>query len=336
MSDPPLAASDRERILNAARDSSLVLIGGQAIEAWARYLDISALQSTGDVDFQGSATDAQRLARGLAYPLQLFQPKDLTSLVGVLKFTDETGVSRAIDVLRSPHGLAHDDVSRHALGLETAHGSRLRLMHPADCVISKLANLELPNKQCPSDRFQAELSLRIATAYFDWALSGDFKPQDVRSHRHHAKRLHAFARSDAGCHAFKHHGLDAFEVVRPRVPMDTDFAERLYPKLRADLDQLQAQLAPQHHEVSRFVREQSEGKGALRAQRYSDRKQAFVVERSVGGNGNLVVLTDALGTSVCASMPSRRALLDLSPGTEVTIDAGGRVGVLRERGGRDR
>lgn len=334
MIKPPLRPDDLERVFRAAsEDDHLIVIGGQSLAVWAAALGFKELPTSADVDFQGNVNDARHLQAALQYPLELMHTNDRTTLVGVLTFHDAAGESRQVDVLRSPAGLRAEDVDRNALKLPLPSGGTLRVLHPNDCVISKLTNLSLPNKQESSDFLQAELSLQIAKGYWSRRLADPPSPKRAaREYRHHALRLHDFALSNYGKHAFKHHGHDAFDVVRPHPQCDPDFRERLYPRLRTEVNELQAKIAPNAHAVQVFLRSPKGRTVPMRTARLADYGQTFSFEEQIEAAVPLLVLRSPDGIRICCAAPSRSFVNNLEPDSPVELSRSGRVRAPSARG----
>jgi hypothetical protein len=112
----PLRDEEVRRILGLleplSADRSIVLVGGQAVVFWTRFLgerssDVAAFTSlvSKDIDFEGSARAARRAADLLAARVRLASIDDHTPNTGIVLFLDADGVEREIDFIDEPLGL---------------------------------------------------------------------------------------------------------------------------------------------------------------------------------------------------------------------------------------
>lgn len=105
---PPLRHEEVQRILGLleplSADRSIVLVGGQAVAFWTRFLqerssEIAALAplTSKDIDFEGSARAVQRTADLLGGRMRLASMDDHTPNTGIVIFVDADGIEREID-----------------------------------------------------------------------------------------------------------------------------------------------------------------------------------------------------------------------------------------------
>lgn len=155
----PLSARDVLALLARLGDvtEQLVLVGGQAINVWAEFylaqgrageLAADAPFVSKDIDFCASRaamqTFAARLPKARARVATL---DDATSQVGLVQFVDEAGQERQIDFLGAPFGMNAKAVAVASIPLDVLDaggrptGHRLRVMHPIDCLESRIHNV---------------------------------------------------------------------------------------------------------------------------------------------------------------------------------------------------
>lgn len=153
---PPLRADEVVRILSVlvplTTDRSVVLVGGQAVAFWARFLGVEAggaegqLLASKDVDFEGGGDAARTAARLLGGTLRLPTMDDHTPNAAVVLFQDSDGVPRRIDFLVAPIGLDASDVRRTAVALELGAGDSpvsIAVMHPERVMESRICNVQI-------------------------------------------------------------------------------------------------------------------------------------------------------------------------------------------------
>lgn len=154
---------------DGALDGTLV-VGGQAIQYWAGYFHIRPrLPSiTRDVDLFGTRQQAQRAAAQLALPHTLY-------VAGMDRATPNSAqlevqlVGHAqpvlVDFLVSVAGLNSPAMLRRAATVEIG-GVQVRVLHPLDCLASKLFNLKhFQDKRTPEGVEQGRLAIEIAKAF---------------------------------------------------------------------------------------------------------------------------------------------------------------------------
>lgn len=165
--------------------TAALLVGGQALALWVNALDIplpTALAGgvTVDVDFLGSAADARehhafleiataekRMRTEIHFP----QPFENTPNSAKITIFRASGIAAEIDYLSHLIGYAGKDEYRlkdRAIEITDLYfaGSSLRVMHPFDCLRSRLCNIySLPNKRNTIHVAQARLALAVMRAF---------------------------------------------------------------------------------------------------------------------------------------------------------------------------
>ena len=139
------------------RDSDgrpFLLIGGQAVNYWAeRYRSIEPslelLQpfTSEDIDFKGNRSDVELIAKQLNLKPAFPDPKEMTSLAGVIPFCID-GFDSCIEVVRTIPG-APSSAEEAAIEVEW-NGKQLRILDPVSLFASKLkllATVSQTNRQ---------------------------------------------------------------------------------------------------------------------------------------------------------------------------------------------
>jgi hypothetical protein len=173
MSDerPHLTAEQVVRILEIVQDTDAVIIGGQSINLWARHYerrdpDLAARGpfTSKDIDFYGNSDAASKLAQALGANLYLPQLDDQTPNAALVIGTlDDRKVE--IDFMRAVLGVEDASIKNNFVTLcgrnpQSGAEVRLMLLHPLDCLRSRLANINRLKRE-------DELSLRQAAIAID-------------------------------------------------------------------------------------------------------------------------------------------------------------------------
>jgi hypothetical protein len=151
---PPLTYEQTTRVLaRLAGVGDIVLVGGQAVNFWAgMYEDTTPeLADNGpytskDIDFAGSKEAVQECAARLGGRARLATLDDHSPSTGLVLFVDEDGYERQIDFLGMVAGVEDKkvfDTSFLATILDEngQPASRFRVMHPEQCLESRLYNV---------------------------------------------------------------------------------------------------------------------------------------------------------------------------------------------------
>ncbi len=159
MQPKPLSARDVVALLAHLGDVAerVVLVGGQAVNVWSEFyvaqgrgdeLVADAPFVSKDIDFCASRATVQlfaaRLPRGRA---KLASLDDATPHVGLVRFIDEAGDERQIDFLGAPFGMDAKSIEDASVPLDVLDaqgrptGHRFRVMHPIDCLESRVHNV---------------------------------------------------------------------------------------------------------------------------------------------------------------------------------------------------
>ena len=182
-SDDHLSESELAAILEAAQDVNAILIGGQSVAILARrYADklprkIDPIMSE-DIDFLGNATAAKTLASRFK-EAKVYLP---------IPFDDSTTSSAVVTAVVGEHSIKIDfmshivwvkskDIQARFLTLsgwtsETGEPVRILCLHPLDCLMNRLGNINVLGRSDEEALRSAEASVLILDAFIDEMLSG--------------------------------------------------------------------------------------------------------------------------------------------------------------------
>lgn len=208
-----------------------MLVGGQALALWVNALNVavpSALEGgvTVDVDFLGSAADARehhafleiataekKMWTEVHFPL----PFENTPNSAKITIFRESGIAAEIDYLSHIIGYVGKDEARlkaRAIEIKDLYfsGSSLKVMHPFDCLRSRLCNIySLPNKRNTIHVAQAHLSLEVMKAYI---LRLTAEEVDARAQLYPLlEEIVALASSRVGVDTFQNFGIDVLSCL---------------------------------------------------------------------------------------------------------------------------
>jgi hypothetical protein len=207
-----------ERILELA-GTGMILVGGQALAFWAAYYHTAApsIAITKDVDFLGTRTDVERLARGLGGKAVFPHKKDMTMLVGQVMRDLPGGNYVNIDVMFRVHGdITTAAINTRAVLAESPAG-RFRIMHPLDVLQGRLENVHgLRAKQDEHGVAQLRLAVEMVRKFVvdigsrEAAVANKAaRPVALR----HLARIEALALSDAGRKVATRYGVHVADAI---------------------------------------------------------------------------------------------------------------------------
>lgn len=210
-----------------------VLVGGQALAVWANALGILPAPPldvfvTSDIDFLGSAGVARELARKLHAELMVpsaDDPVQVNSAILVLR--DPKAGTVLVDFLNDVVGVEAAKIRKRALEVE-ALGSTFLVMHPVDCLTSRITNLQLlPSKRNEFGVAQARLSIQIVNKYIERVVA--------EGNRRHAldlsEHVGRLARSNAAGEVNAAYDIDVLDAI-PVDALPKQFVEKQWPQLR--------------------------------------------------------------------------------------------------------
>lgn len=254
---PPLTYEEVRRVLHLLEpllaDRRIVLVGGQAVAFWGRYLAPRSLELTAfgvltskDIDFEGSARSVTRAATLLAGRPKIATMDDNTPNTGIVLFTDSVGIPREIDFIDAPLGLDARDVRNTAvlLALDAEAGQppvELWVMHPERCMESRVINTTVLHTTAPLSIRQLAVSVLCAREWSSYLLDSDELPQEKRVKAVLKLNERIFKRC-MGDRRFRDvlydHNINPFQAVLAEHPLLPErFRERRYPQMRTLLEE---------------------------------------------------------------------------------------------------
>ena len=177
-------------IIKATETDNLLVVGGQSIFIWSEMYAAKSdwlannTPTSGDIDFMRNDKASQNLAAH--YQVPLIKPKGDDSTVSDARVNVPlNGRHVIVDFMRSVYGVADKELEKRAvvidLGVSSGDGKTLafRIMHPFDCLVSRLSNVNGPMRRIDShSRTQTEASLHVLKCHID-TLIEDGKPNEA-------------------------------------------------------------------------------------------------------------------------------------------------------------
>lgn len=222
----------------------LILVGGQAINAWAEALGIATEYEEGlygaavsdDIDFLGLAPAAIKLANAIGGDVKVAGMDDHTPNAAVVTF-DFDGETNTIDVLHSLKGFSDSGLQEvrdwaATPEMPAALDNKLRVMHPLHCLQAQLENVygslnrreEVGGERSANRvRMSCEIARRTINRYLDEAA--------VESARLMVERLYKLAPSRPALRARATDGIDLVEGHSRDAKLGGDFLEKRLPQL---------------------------------------------------------------------------------------------------------
>lgn len=224
-SDAEASAAQIPALLKLRPDA--VLVGGQALAVWAAALKIRPEAPldpyvTSDVDFLATQAVARELAEKLHARVLVPSPDDHAQVnSAVLVIGDKRVGHVLVDFLNQIAGLDTGKVKKRALEIE-AFDTVFRVMHPVDCLASRISNLQLlPEKRNEIGVAQTKLAIKIVRAFIEKVVQ--------EGNKRHALDLANFvgrlARSRAAVQVSVEHGINILDAI-PLEEMPAAFREK--------------------------------------------------------------------------------------------------------------
>ncbi len=263
---PPISAREVLELLARLGDVAdrIVLVGGQAVNIWSEYylaqgrapeLLADAPFTSKDIDFCGSHEAARlfaaRVRQGRA---KLATLDDATPNVGVVLYVDDGGHERVVDFLGAPFGMVGREVEQRSVRLDvldeagTSTGATYRVMHPVDCLESRVHNVMGLADAYDTPRGRRQLHASVVCArealadILDTPASDQFDP--VRIVLDLNERLFTFCLRDRhGRTVHQRTGIDPLDAVSVDPRLGERFIGVRLPQVRARVAALRAKLA---------------------------------------------------------------------------------------------
>lgn len=243
--EAPLAPDDVASVLRLCSPEG-VLVGGQALALWVDWLGVPvppALTAgiTTDVDFIGNAQLAKRLGRGLGWKTWIPSLDDVTIQIAKVTKTGPDGWVKQVDFLSGIVGLPTRAILKRVAQLEVDGVGTVTLLHPADVLESRVANLRfIPGKRTPAGLAQCRLAIEMVAAY----IRREIRTHGVRAGLKLLERVVDIAEDYPGLVVYVLYGIDVLGAV----PLDAfddarELHDKRWPQVQAELGRQRAALA---------------------------------------------------------------------------------------------
>lgn len=209
-----------------------VLVGGQSLVVWAHHFGIEPRYPlipfiSNDVDFLAGRHLAEEIAGQLGG--KLFVPKIDDHVIvntAVVTFGVDEDYER-VDFLANVAGMDSRKIRERAIAVK-AWNIEIHVMHPVDCLESRIHNLDLlPEKRNDVGIAQANLAIEIVRALIEEVLQ--------RGEERHALKLAEhigyLSRSREAANAFVSYGIEVLHAV-PIDLMPAGFQAKRWPQLQ--------------------------------------------------------------------------------------------------------
>lgn len=231
-SDARASAEQIPELLRQRPDA--VLVGGQALVVWSNVLGIKPSGPldpyvTSDIDFLGTRKVAEELGKRL-HTNVLAPPADDHVQVNsaVLLLGDKKSGQVIVDFLNAVVGLDSEKLKERAQEIE-AFGTTFKVMHPVDCLVSRIANLRsLPDKRNDAGIAQAKLAVQIVRAF----ISGVIRDGNERHALDLANFVERLAAKAQTAQVSAQYGIDVMESI-PVGEMPQAYREKQWPRAEA-------------------------------------------------------------------------------------------------------
>jgi hypothetical protein len=205
--------------------TEITLVGGQAVALWEHLLGLPQQTETVDIDFLGDASEALGLAEGLGLECRVPAMDDQTPNTAILVNPQGEVVA---DFLAYVVGVNETDIRKRRLPVTSASGHVFYVLHPFDCLASRLANTaSLPSKRTPQGYAQLRSAVAVCQAYIARLLGGNDEREAIRL----ANRVFDLALTDGAKRVYLGHDIDLLEAIPPISLFLTDsFREENHPR----------------------------------------------------------------------------------------------------------
>jgi hypothetical protein len=177
--DNHLSESECLDIIKATESDNLLVVGGQSIFIWAEMYSsknewlANNIPTSGDIDFMKNDTATINLASH--YQVPIVKPKGDDNTVSDARVNVPiNGRHVIVDFMRSVYGVPEKELEKRAvvldLGVSAGGGKTVsfRIMHPFDCVVSRLSNMNGPIRRVNAhSKTQTEASMHIFKCHLD-------------------------------------------------------------------------------------------------------------------------------------------------------------------------
>lgn len=220
--------------ISESESDKFVLIGGQALNFWAElYLDnkrdLAPLASK-DIDFlvNGSETDLIKMKEGFEGKLLLQDNIESVHCAVLIVENFQKKYEIQIDFLSAVHGLRIKDILRKVETVEF-HGKKLSILHPVDCLKSRINNLVSFGKTPHSIK-----QLRIAIKMIKMRIIDLINDGKIRSARNEIKMVFKILKRTRRERqiVFDEFDIDLFNAIPKDERLGADFIQKNYPQMK--------------------------------------------------------------------------------------------------------
>lgn len=229
-----LTPEEIEKILLTCGERAL-LVGGQALAAWALYFGIQPVgvlshSITTDAAFVGTSEAADALGRSLGHPWKVSKGTLDDAGGQVAKVYAKTSVGiKQVDFLSGIVGLDTERIRKRASHLSFPDGASVEILHPLDVLESRLRNIDsLPSKRNAIGVEQARLAVRVARAFIENGLDSGDRPREVRQA---IKRVENIALDPRLAPVAFTHDIDVLHAIPVERIQSPEFIEKQWPKV---------------------------------------------------------------------------------------------------------
>lgn len=195
-----------------------IIVGGQSLVGWCQVLEVpvpapkNTPYLTQDLDLLCTRNDAAWLAGQLGTELHQPTIDDATPQTGKLLYRPSlTRGLLVIDCLSGILGPSTEHVQKMAVTVDY-NGVRLNLLHPLQCLQSRVANLyHLKSKRDGNGVAQALVAVHVVRAYLEQQAASPHVPRVVMMRA--VRRLLGIARSSAGIFCFENYGVNPLHAI---------------------------------------------------------------------------------------------------------------------------
>ena len=241
----PLSQSERSEIIAAGPKG--ILVGGMALAFWADEFSVlpSGLLEAGitfDVDFLGTRKEAETTANQLAGLMpgrvEILLPdmdrQTANSAKILLQTFHDRTTALEIDYVSGLFGFTPEAEQRlrmRAFSVETSRGS-VKVMHPIDCLISRVMNLDgLPSKQNSAGVAQCRLAVAV-TRSFIHRVCGDPSKQAMKTALKAAEAVAELALLAPARRIAIEYGIDLLEAIPADRIRSEQFQLQRWPQIQ--------------------------------------------------------------------------------------------------------
>lgn len=177
--NPHLTDDQVRRLIEIVEEEEPVIIGGQALNLWAQYFEArghpefspEAPLTSKDLDFYRNKEAAERLAEELNGEVLLPTLDDATPNAAVVLGRLD-GRLIEVDFMAAVLGVEGRRIENNRVVLSgSVPGSdrkiQMLLLHPLDCLRSRLANVNMLGRNDPHSVRQARISIDVLKAFLD-------------------------------------------------------------------------------------------------------------------------------------------------------------------------